>query len=64
MQAMISVIGGILTFFIAKEFVNAMNTSTWGTLEITLICTLLPAVIAIAVIMVALKAFGVMGGRD
>jgi len=61
---MTSIIGGILVFFIAKEFVIAMNTSTWGTLETTLICTLLPAVIAIAVIMAALKAFGIMGGRD
>lgn len=64
MQAMTSVIGGILTFFIVKEFINAMNTSTWGDLETTLIDTLLPAVIAIAVIVMALKAFGVMGGRD
>jgi len=47
-----------------KEFVNAMNTSGWGTLETTLIDTLLPAVIAIAIIIMALKAFGVTGGGD
>ena len=64
MQAMTSVIGGILTFFIVKEFVAAMNTSGWGTLETTLIDTLLPAVIAIATIIMALKAFGVMADRD
>jgi len=63
MQMLASIIGGMLTFLIVKEFVGAMNTSGWGTLETTLIDTLLPAVIAIAVIILALKTAGVMGSR-
>ena len=61
-QAMISIIGGILTFFVVVEFIDAMDTSSWSTIAITIIGTLLPAVLAIGVMLMALKAFGVIGG--
>ena len=61
-QAMVSIIGGILTFFVVVEFIDAMDTSGWGTLSITIIGTLLPAVLAIGVMLLALKSFGVIGG--
>ena len=64
-QAMVSIIGGILTFFVVVEFIDAMDTSSWGDLSVTVIGTLLPAVLAIGVMLLALRAFGVIGGgRD
>jgi hypothetical protein len=61
-QAMVSIIGGILTFFVVVEFIDAMDTSSWSDLSVTVIGTLLPAVLAIGVMLLALRAFGVIGG--
>ena len=44
-QAMISIIGGILTFFVVVEFIDAMDTSSWSTIAITIIGTLLISVL-------------------
>ena len=64
-QAMVSIIGGILTFFVVVEFIDAMDTSAWSDLSVTIIGTLLPAVLVIGVMLLALRAFGVIGGgRD
>jgi hypothetical protein len=59
---MVSIIGGILTFFVVVEFIDAMDTSSWSDISVTIIGTLLPAVLAIGVMLLSLRAFGVVGG--
>lgn len=63
MSAAMGVIGGVIAFIIVKEVIGGVTTTSWGTLEYTLMVTLVPVVIAIGVMFIALRAFGITGSR-
>lgn len=63
LSAAMGVVGGVIAFIIVKEVISAQTTTSWGALEYTLMVTLVPVVIAIGVMFLAMRLFGISGGR-
>lgn len=63
MQAMTGVILAVIALWVIVEVIDAVDTSSWSSLLVTVIGTLLPAIVGIGGIFIALRAFGIVGGK-
>lgn len=59
--AAMGVIGGVIAFIIVKEVIGGVTTTSWGSLEYTLMVTLVPVIVAIGTMFIAMKMFGIAG---
>ena len=60
-SGVMGVIGGVIAFIIVKEVIGGVTTTSWGSLEYTLMVTLVPVIVAIGVMFLAMRSFGITG---
>ena len=60
MKGAIAGIVGIIGFMIVKDFVISATTDSWSTMEITLVYTMIPVIMAVGVLLQILKSMGVL----
>ena len=54
-EIMSGVIAGAIAFMIVKEFIDAMGTTSWSDLEISLWTVIIPMVISVVVVLYVLR---------
>lgn len=59
LTAAMGVVGGVIAFIIVKEVIGGVTTTSWGSLEYTLMVTLVPVVVAIGTMFLAMRLFGI-----
>lgn len=57
LSAVLGIIGGVIAFVIVKRVIGAVTTTSWSSIEYTLIVTLVPVVVAVGALWKAMSVF-------
>ena len=63
LEGILGAVAAVIAFIIIRSLVDGLDTSTWGTAEVTMLSTILPLVTAVVAVVVVLGSLRKISGN-
>jgi len=64
LEGVLGAVAAVIAYMIIRELVDGLDTSGWGTAEVTMLNTILPLVMAVVAVVVVLAGLRRIAGRS